>query len=139
MNETALKERIRAIATEKEISFNECWKRLLLERFLARVAASEFTDHLVFKGGSLLSYSMEFSRETMDLDFLLTKIKAESEDVTKTFEAIAKIDCKDNFVFTFDRLEVLDQPRGRLCPPPRFERSRQHRLLSPRLVRKSGR
>lgn len=30
MNEQALKDRIKAIAGEKGIHFNECWKKLLL-------------------------------------------------------------------------------------------------------------
>ncbi len=31
MNEQALKDRIKTIAREKGIQFNECWKKLLLE------------------------------------------------------------------------------------------------------------
>lgn len=34
MNEQALKDHVHAIAKEKGIPFNECWKQLLLVRFL---------------------------------------------------------------------------------------------------------
>ncbi len=37
MNENAIKERLKTIANEKGFTFNEVWKQLLLERFLARL------------------------------------------------------------------------------------------------------
>lgn len=40
INEQALKDRLQTIAKEKGIPFNACWKQLLLERFLARLARS---------------------------------------------------------------------------------------------------
>lgn len=64
MNEQALKDRLQAIAREKGIPFNACWKQLLLERFLARLARSAYTDKLIFKGGFLLAYMMRIGRET---------------------------------------------------------------------------
>ncbi|HAR42570.1 MAG TPA: hypothetical protein DCS07_08060 [Bdellovibrionales bacterium] len=51
MNETALKERIKAIAKDRGVPFNEVWKQLLLERFLARLSRSEHHDRFIFKGG----------------------------------------------------------------------------------------
>ena len=42
MNETALKERLKVIAKDKGVSFNEVWKQLLLERFLARLSQSDY-------------------------------------------------------------------------------------------------
>ena len=55
MNETALKERLKVVAKTKGISFNEIWKQLLLERFLARLSASNHHEHFIFKGGLLLA------------------------------------------------------------------------------------
>ena len=110
MNETALKERLKVIAKEKGVTFNECWKQLLLERMLARVSCSSHHDHLVFKGGFLLSYLMEIGRETTDLDFLLRKIDGEESTVQKLFEEIAAIDIRDEFSFQFSKIEILSQP-----------------------------
>lgn len=73
MNENTLKERLNTISKELGVAFNDCWKRLLLERFLARIASSKRKEKLAFKGGFLLSYLIESNRETVDLDFLLTK------------------------------------------------------------------
>jgi predicted nucleotidyltransferase component of viral defense system len=86
MNETALKERLKTIAKEKGLTFNECWKQLLLERMLTRVSRSAHQGHLIFKGGFLLSYLIEIGRETTDLDFLLKKINAEAPAIQKMFE-----------------------------------------------------
>ena len=50
MNETALKERLKIVAKEKDVLFNVIWKQLLLERFLARLSSSEHHDHFIFEG-----------------------------------------------------------------------------------------
>nr|NGX43416.1 hypothetical protein [Chlamydiota bacterium] len=68
INEQALKDRLQTIAKEKNIPFNACWKQLLLERFLARLARSSHFNKFIFKGGFLLSYMMKIGRETVDLD-----------------------------------------------------------------------
>ena len=41
MNQSALKVRLKAIAVEKDMTFNQIWKQLLLERFLARLSMSK--------------------------------------------------------------------------------------------------
>ena len=110
MNETALKERLKIVAQEKGIPFNECWKQLLLERMLARVSRSNHHEHLIFKGGFLLSYLMEIGRETTDLDFLLRKINGEASAVQKIFEEISALDINDGFTFQFSKIEILSQP-----------------------------
>ena len=77
MNEQALKDRLKAVAKEKDIRFNVAWKQLLLERFLVRLSKSKHANNFIFKGGFLLAYLIELGRETKDLDFLLTRMKAE--------------------------------------------------------------
>lgn len=110
MNENALKERLKTISKELGITFNDCWKRLLLERFLARIASSKHKEKLIFKGGFLLSYLLDTDRETIDLDFLLTKLKAQSDNIRTVMEEVAEIDLKDGFTFTFSDIEELAQP-----------------------------
>lgn len=102
MNENALKDRIHAIAEERGITFNACWAQLLLERFLARLAASEHANKFIFKGGFLLSYLMKIGRETKDLDFLLTRMKVEEKELKVLFEEILEVPSADGFAFSFD-------------------------------------
>lgn len=71
ISEQSLKARLQALAREKNIPFNACWKQLLLERFLARLGRSVSSNKFIFKGGFLLAYLMEIGRETTDLDFFL--------------------------------------------------------------------
>jgi len=110
MNEQALKDRIHSIAKEKGIPFNECWKQLLLSRFLARLSQSNLSTKLIFKGGFLLSYILEIRRETTDLDFLITNISANQEEIINIIKQIASVNTNDGFVFSYESIEPLDQP-----------------------------
>lgn len=109
----SLKARVKTIAEKEGRTFNDVWKQLTLERFLARVAVSKHRDSFVFKGGMLLARYVEIGRETVDADFLLQKL----ENDTKVIEAAAKdiqgIDLGDGFAFSFRRTESLQQPHMR--------------------------
>lgn len=110
INEQALKDRLQTIAREKEIPFNACWKQLLLERFLARLSRSSHVNKFIFKGGFLLSYMMKIGRETVDLDFLLTRMNAEVKGLQQVFEEIVSTSSDDGFTFSFEGIELLSQP-----------------------------
>ncbi|MFH0925261.1 MAG: nucleotidyl transferase AbiEii/AbiGii toxin family protein [bacterium] len=102
----SIKDKIKKIAQDNGKSFNEMWQRLVLERFLAKIARSDHHHKFIFKGGMLLSMYITLSRETVDLDFLLTKIKPEGEalkDVFKDFES----NNEDDFSFSFLKIEEL--------------------------------
>ncbi len=111
INEQALKDRLQTIAKEKEIPFNACWKQLLLERFLARLSRSSHVNKFIFKGGFLLSYMMKIGRETVDLDFLLTRMNGEVEGLQEVFKEIISSSSDDGFTFSFDSIEILSQPQ----------------------------
>lgn len=110
INEQALKDRLQTIAKEKGIPFNSCWKQLLLERFLFRLGRSSYADKLIFKGGFLLAYMMKIGRETVDLDFLLTRMKAEKTTLEEICKEIAAVSVDDGFTFSFAGVELLSQP-----------------------------
>ena len=110
INEQALKDRLQTIAKEKGIPFNSCWKQLLLERFLIRLGRSSHANKLIFKGGFLLAYMMKIGRETVDLDFLLTQMKAEKGTIEEICKEIAGVPLNDGFSFSFAGIELLSQP-----------------------------
>jgi len=110
MNEAALKERLKIIATEKETTLNKVWKQLLLERFLARLSESQYQDKFIFKGGLLLAQYIAINRETIDIDFLMTKIKSEMQNIEKIMKEVASINPEDRFSFTWFSAEELTQP-----------------------------
>jgi predicted nucleotidyltransferase component of viral defense system len=110
MNEQGLKDRLQVISKEKDIHFNECWKKLLLERFLSRLSRSKHNQSLIFKGGFLLSYLIDIGRETTDLDFLLTNMNANEDEIKQAIEEIIAIGIEDGFLFSYEKLELLEQP-----------------------------
>jgi hypothetical protein len=97
--EKSFKAKLRAIAKEKNRDPADLWQTLTLERFLVRLAKSEYREHFVLKGGILLSKYIEIGRETTDLDFLARKISNEVSRLKTIFEKIASIDLQDGFQF----------------------------------------
>ncbi len=110
MNEQTLKDRLRSISKEKNIKFNVCWKQLLLERFLVRLTRSSQADKFIFKGGMLLSYIFKIGRETIDLDFLLNRMKGEEKELRASFQEIISVKSEDGFAFSIDDIALLSQP-----------------------------
>src|ERR1700722_14377350 len=97
MNEQALKARLKHIAKELGKSFNEVWKLLVLERFLARLSQSEYSDKFIFKGGLLLSYYLVIGRETSDIDLLAKRVKAEKSHIEQIMREICLSAITDGF------------------------------------------
>ena len=107
MNEQALKARLKHIAREQGKSFNEVWKLLVLERFLARLSRSEYSDKFVFKGGLLLSYYLVIGRETIDIDLLARQLNAEKSHVEQIMREICLLHLNDGFEMQFISLDDL--------------------------------
>lgn len=108
MNEQALKARIKEIAKNKNKSFYEVWKLLVLERFLVRLGKSPYNSKLIFKGGLLLSYYIDILRETIDVDLLARKLIAEKDNITHIINEISNVSVDDGFQLTYEHIEDLD-------------------------------
>jgi predicted nucleotidyltransferase component of viral defense system len=94
MNEQALKDRLRIIAKEKGILFNEVLKQLFLERFLARISSSQHHDKFIFKGGLLLAHYLEIGRETIE----------------KVVREIVSENLPDGLNYSWNGIEDIGQP-----------------------------
>ncbi|WP_298625315.1 nucleotidyl transferase AbiEii/AbiGii toxin family protein [uncultured Legionella sp.] len=108
MNEQALKARLKHIGKENGKSFNEVWKLLVLERFLARLSRSEYSDKFIFKGGLLLSYYLTIGRETTDIDLLAKRLNTEKSNVELIMQDICLLNLDDGFQMQFIHLDDLD-------------------------------
>lgn len=108
MNEQALKARLKHISKELGKSFNEVWKLLVLERFLARLSRSEYSDKFIFKGGLLLSYYVVIGRETTDIDLLAKRLHAEKSHIEQIIQEICLFHLNDGFQMRLDNLDDLD-------------------------------
>lgn len=108
--ERSLKDRIKAIAKVQNRAFNDLWKTLSLERFLARLARSDRVDQFIFKGGFLLSMYFRLGRETADLDFSLTKTTGTIESVRTLIAEILSLPYDDGFSFQNLVVEEMRHP-----------------------------
>lgn len=110
MNEEALKARLKLVAHDKKMTFNQIWKQLLLERFLARLSSSNHQEKFIFKGGLLLATYINIGRETSDIDFLLRNLHAEEENIKIVMSEIIDGLVDEDVNFQWYKIEKLTQP-----------------------------
>jgi len=108
--EKSFKTKLRSIAKEKNRDPADLWQSLTLERFLVRLAKSEYLNYFVLKGGILLSKYTEIGRETTDLDFLAQQVSNDINMLKVIFEKIANIDIQDGFSFREIKVTELSHP-----------------------------
>jgi len=88
------------IARAEKIDFDFLLLRYFQERFLYRLAISEFSNRFILKGGLLLiCLKMPRSRPTKDIDFLAKEIKNDPAELEYIFKIIANIPCDDGVKF----------------------------------------
>ncbi len=106
--EQTIKEKIKALAKERETTFAELWRNLILERFLTRLARSSFKTKFVLKGGTLLAKYLPLGRETQDLDFFIQQLSNTEQSLKTVLQAICDIDANDSFAFEVAKIKILD-------------------------------
>lgn len=98
----------------------------MMERFLDRVAHSNYRDNFVLKGGMLISYLVGVNlRTTMDIDTTMQNIAFSEQDVRSFISKVISIDVNDNVTFTLQRLdtimETFDYPGIRVSLIAKFD------------------
>ena len=106
----SMKQRLRLVAKERDLTFDEIWHNLILERFLARLCQSKYKTNFVLKGGSLLARYISIGRETKDLDFLAEKLQNTEEFLGKAFDHICGVRLEDGFEFEKVKIGKLAHP-----------------------------
>ncbi len=106
--EQSIKEKIKALAKERESTFAELWRNLILERFLARLAKSPYKEKFILKGGTLLAKYIHLGRETQDLDFFIRKLSNTEQSLRTVLQAICEVDAHDSFSFEVAKIKILD-------------------------------
>ena len=107
INKNSLQARIKNLSSQKGVPSNVILQDYFFDAFLKRLAKSPYVENFVFKGGFLLSTTLGIDfRSTMDMDFLLTKLAMNKENIKKIFKEIAEIDVDDNI--TFDFVDIND-------------------------------
>jgi len=100
-NKTAsVRAKLMNIARAEKIDFDFLLLRYFQERFLYRLAISEFSDRFILKGGLLLiCLKIPKSRPTKDIDFLAKEIKNDPVELEHILRSITAISCDDGVKF----------------------------------------
>lgn len=106
--EQSIKEKIKVLAKERESTFAELWRNLILERFLTRLAKSSYKEKFILKGGMLLARYIHLGRETQDLDFFIQKLSNTEQSLRTVLQAICAVDANDSFSFELTKINILD-------------------------------
>ena len=106
--EQSIKEKIKALAKERETTFAELWRNLILERFLTRLAKSSYKEKFILKGGTLLAKYIHLGRETQDLDFFIQKLSNTEQSLRTVLQSICDVDAHDSFSFEVAKIKILD-------------------------------
>ncbi len=98
--------RLKNISEKENIEFNFLLLRYIQERFLFRLAASEYDNKFVLKGGLLLlAYSVEKARPTKDIDFLGVNVSNDRKELERIVREIASVTLSDGSTFSGDAIE----------------------------------
>lgn len=113
--EQSIKEKVKSIAQKQNRTFNDVWQEVVLERWLARLASSNYRKNFIFKGAMCLLRYIELGRETRDLDFLIKDLTASIDDVKKYLSEVSAMELTDGF--SFEKLDVGPLPHAHMKYP----------------------
>ena len=103
-----LKEKIKNLTHGDSLKSQTLLRTYMMERFLERLAVSQYNSHFVLKGGMLVSSMVGIhQRATMDIDATVVALPLTLEDATRTIQEIVNIDLQDGVVFSITNAESI--------------------------------
>lgn len=100
INIIQLKAKIKNISKEKNISAQLVLQNYMMERFIERIALSDFQDQMIIKGGLLISSIVGLdSRATMDIDMTLKGKPVNEAFILDYINEISRININDEVKF----------------------------------------
>jgi predicted nucleotidyltransferase component of viral defense system len=105
--EQSILQQIKNKAREKKLPYQLILQLFCQEEFLRRLSRSRYMDNFILKGGLFLfSYYGFEGRPTMDIDFLMRKLKNDRHDVRNIIEEI--IDTPTEYDYIQFEIKVLE-------------------------------
>ena len=102
INRDSLSARAGSIAKEKGVSANVVYSRYFFDCFLKRLSVSSYAGKFVLKGGLFLSAVLGIeNRTTMDIDFIVRRIRMERDTIVGIMKEICEEDADDNVTFRY--------------------------------------
>lgn len=107
-DEMRWKARINRYAKEHRIAPQVALQNIMFERFLRRLAHSEYKDNFILKGGVLIAAIVGLDyRSTMDIDTTLRRFPMNEKKLAEAFQAIAARDERDDTHFQVVRVAPI--------------------------------
>lgn len=107
-DEMRWKARINRYAKEHRIAPQVALQNIMFERFLRRLAHSEYKDNFILKGGVLIAAIVGLDyRSTMDIDTTLRRFPMNETKLAEAFHAIAARDERDDTHFQVVRVAPI--------------------------------
>ena len=102
MNSMQIKDKLKNIAMKRGVNFNTLLRLYMYDRFIERLAVSDYCDNFVLKGGFYLStlFGLE-SRSTKDIDTAIKDANFTKKNVEKMIKSIISIDINDGALLSF--------------------------------------
>lgn len=109
-NPTKVKDLIKNLANGDSGKAQLLQRRYAMERFLERMAESEYKNNLVLKGGMLVTSMLDLGqRMTRDTDVTMLDMALDVESTDKMAKAIAAIPLEDSMTFDVeDAYEIME-------------------------------
>lgn len=103
-----IKDKLRNVANKKEISFNTILRLYMYDRFIERLAMSEYKDNFILKGGFYLStlFGIE-NRTTMDIDAAFKNDTFTENNIKRMITSIINIDLEDNAKLELENISSI--------------------------------
>ena len=106
-----VKGRIKNVAKENKADARTLMRIYMMERFLERVASSQYKDNFIIKGGMLVTAMAGVAlRSTMDIDTSIKNQNLSAEDARRIVDEIKDIDLGDGVTFEVKEVSnIMDE------------------------------
>ena len=127
---TQLKALIRNLSKKSNVEAEILLRNFMMERFLERIAVSDYKHNFILKGGMLIAAMVGIdARTTMDMDATIKGKTLSKTELTVIIENILKTQIEDGAVFSFQGIEEIreeaDYPGYRVSIGAIFDKTRQ--------------
>ena len=106
-----IKGRIKSVAKQNNADARTLMRIYMMERFLERLAQSEYRDNFILKGGILVTAMIGVAhRSTMDIDTSMKNLNLSAEDALRVVNQVKDIDLDDGVSFEVkDVSNIMDE------------------------------
>ena len=106
-----IKGRIKSVAKQNNADARTLMRIYMMERFLERLAQSEYRDNFIIKGGILGTAMIGVAhRSTMDIDTSMKNLNLSAEDALRVVNQVKDIDLDDGVSFEVkDVSNIMDE------------------------------